>query len=171
MAMGVAASECIPYLDGITNAAIATGAGQLGINTLSEAIGRMSSKGKVQLEELNRFMEMGIPAVKILGNAYGLTEESIYKMMETGELLASDALPKLLEGMNEGTDGVNGATAAYGGLAKEMKGTLSGAMDSLNSKFRNMAIGIWNAEEAYPELINTIQTFTASLDVLPAIFA
>ena len=171
MAMGVAANECIPYLEGITNAAIATGYGQVGVNSLSEAIGRMSSKGKIQLEELNRFMEMGIPAVKILGNAYGVTGESIYKMMETGELLASDALPKLLEGMNEGTDGVNGATAAYGGLAKEMKGTLSGAMDSLNSKFRNMAIGIWNAEEAYPELINTIQTFTASLDVLPAVFA
>lgn len=169
-AMGVAAENVIPYLEKMTNAAIATGAGQEGINTLTEAIGRMSSKGKIQLEELNRIIELGVPAVKILGNAYGKTEEKIYDMMSGGELLAKDALPKLLEGMNNGTNGVNGMTAAYGGLASEMKGTLSGALDSLHSKFRNMSLQIWDAENAYPELTNVIKDFTNSLDVVPKIF-
>lgn len=169
-AMGVAAENVIPYLEKMTNAAIATGAGQEGINTLTEAIGRMSSKGKIQLKELNRIIELGVPAVKILGNAYGKTEEKIYDMMSGGELLAKDALPKLLEGMNNGTNGVNGMTAAYGGLASEMKGTLSGALDSLHSKFRNMSLQIWDAENSYPELTNVIKDFTNSLDVVPKIF-
>ena len=170
VAMGVAAKDTIPYLDGITNAAIATGAGQEGITTLSEAIGRMSSKGKIQLEELNRMIEMGVPAVKILGNAYGVTEMEIYDMMKSGELLTDEALPKLLDGMNNGTNGVNGMTAAYGGLAGEMKGTLAGALDSLHSKFRNMSVEMWNSEEAYPILQEVIKSFTKTLEVLPKVF-
>lgn len=170
VAMGVAAKDAIPYLDGITNATIATGAGQEGITTLSEAIGRMSSKGKVQLEELNRMIEMGVPAVKILGNAYGVTEMQIYDMMKKGELLTDEALPKLLDGMNNGTDGVNGMTVAYGGLAGEMKGTLAGALDSLKSKFRNMSVEMWDSEEAYPILQEVIRSFTKTLEVLPKVF-
>lgn len=170
VAMGVSAKNAIPYLDGITNASIATGAGQEGITTLSEAIGRMSSKGKVQLEELNRMIEMGVPAVKILGNAYGVTEMEIYDMMKKGELLAEDTLPKLIDGMNNGTDGVNGMTSAYGGLASEMKGTLAGAIDSLKSKFRNMSVEMWNSEEAYPVLQEIIRSFTKTLEVLPKVF-
>lgn len=170
VAMGVAAKDTIPYLDGITNAAIATGAGQEGITTLSEAIGRMSSKGKIQLEELNRMIELGVPAVKILGNAYGVTEQEIYDMMSSSELLANEALPKLLDGMNNGTNGVNGMTAAYGGLAGEMKGTLAGALDSLRSKFRNMSVEMWNSEEAYPVLQEVIRSFTKTLEVLPKVF-
>ena len=170
VAMGVAAKDTIPYLDGITNAAIGTGAGQEGIITLSEAIGRMSSKGKVQLEELNRMIEMGIPAVKILGNAYGKTEMQIYDMMKKGELLTDEALPKLIDGMNNGTNGVNGMTSAYGGLASEMKGTLAGALDSLRSKFRNMSVEMWNSEEAYPILQEVIRSFTKTLEVLPKVF-
>lgn len=170
VAMGVAAEDCIPYLDGITNAAIATGTGQEGVNSLSQALGRMQSSGKVTLETLNVLTYSGIPAIKILANEYGVTTEEMYKMISNSEILADEALPKLIQGMNEGTDGAAGATAAYGGLAKEMKGNLSGALDSLSSKFRNMSIEIWDAEEAYPELIKVIQDFTSSLDVLPKIF-
>lgn len=170
VAMGVAAEDCIPYLDGITNAAIATGTGQEGVNSLSQALGRMQSSGKVTLETLNVLTYSGIPAIKILANEYGVTTEEMYKMISNSEILADEALPKLIQGMNEGTDGAAGATAAYGGLAKEMKGNLSGALDSLRSKFRNMSIEIWDAEEAYPELIKVIQEFTSNLDVLPKIF-
>lgn len=170
VAMGVSAKDTIPYLEGITNASIATGAGQEGIQTLSNAIGRMSSKGKVQLEELNQMIGMGIPAVKILGNAYGVSEQEVYKMMSSGKLLAEDALPKLLDGMNKGTEGVNGSTAAYGGLAKEMKNTMGGALDSLKSKFRNLSLEIWDSEESYPELQEIIRSFTSVLDVLPKVF-
>lgn len=170
VAMGVSAQNCIPYLEKLTNASIATGAGQEGINTLTEAIGRMSSKGKIQLEELNRMIELGVPAVKILGNAYKKSEEQIYDMMSKGQLLAKDALPKLLEGMNNGTNGVNGMTSAYGGLASEMKGTLSGVLDSLRSKFRNLSMEVWDAENAYPELTEAIKEFTGTLDVVPKLF-
>lgn len=170
VAMGVSAEECIPYLEGITNAAIATGTGQEGVLNLTQALGRMSSTGKITLETLNVLTYSGIPAIQILANEYGVTTEEMFKMISSSKILADEALPKLLHGMQEGTNGAAGATAAYGGLAKEMKGNLSGALDSLHSKFRNMSLEIWNAEEAYPALIKVIQSFTGSLDVLPKIF-
>lgn len=170
VAMGVSAEECIPYLEGITNAAIATGTGQEGVLNLTQALGRMSSTGKITLETLNVLTYSGIPAIQILANEYGVTTEEMFKMISSSKILADEALPKLLHGMQEGTNGAAGATAAYGGLAKEMKGNLSGALDSLHSKFRNMSLEIWNAEEAYPALIKVIQSFTSSLDVLPKIF-
>lgn len=169
-AMGVAAKDVIPYLEGITNASIATSSGTAGIESLSDAIGRMSSKGKMSLEELNKFLERGVPAVKILGNAFGKTEEQIYDMLSSGDMVTSKYLPALIKGMNEGTKGINGQTAAYGGLAKEMKNTLSGALDTLNSRFRNMSIEMWNAENAYPALIKVIRSFTDTLNVLPKLF-
>lgn len=171
VAMGVSADKCIPYLDGITNAAIATGTGEEGINTLTEAIGQMSAKGKVQLVQLNSLMTAGIPAAKILGNAYGVTAEEIYKMISQGRLAADVAIPKLIEGMNKGTDGVNGMTAAYGGLANEMKGTLSGTLDSLKSKFKDVSLQIWDADNAYPSLIQVIKSFTGVIQQIPKIFS
>lgn len=169
-AMGIEAKNVIPYLDGITNAAIATGIGQDGVDSLSKALGRMSSSGKVTLETLNVLTYSGVPAIKILANQYKVTTEEILDMISKGEILSDEALPKLIDGMNNGTDGAAGMTAAYGGLAKEMKGTLSGAMDSLHSAFRNAAIDMWDAEKAYPELINLLKEFKNTVNLLPKIF-
>lgn len=84
VAMGVSAENVIPYLENLSDAAAATGSGAEGIGTLSLAIGRMSSKGKVQLEDLQMFTNMGVQAVNILGNSYGITTEKIYYMMKKG---------------------------------------------------------------------------------------
>lgn len=170
VAMGIAAENVIPYLDKMTNAAIATGKGQMGLDTLATAIGRMSSRGKIQLEDLNRMIEMGIPAVKILGNAYGKTEEQIFLMMKGGELLSSKALPKLMEGMENGTKGVNGMTAAYGGLAAKMEGTLTGALDTVRARWRDFTVKLFDAQNAYPILTKLIENFAAAIQKLPRAF-
>lgn len=167
VAMGVAASDVIPHLDKMTNAAIATGKGTEGLDTLATAIGRMSSKGKIQLEELNRIIEMGVPAIKILGNAYGKTEEQIFEMMKDGELLTKEALPKLLNGMEKGTAGANGLTASYGGLAAKMEGTLTGAIDTVKARFRDMTTTLFDSEKAYPVLTNLIYNFSEAIKVVP----
>lgn len=171
IAMGVSAQNTIPYLQSITDAAVGIGKGQEGINTIVHAFGKMQSKGKITLEELNMVTEAGIPAIKILANQYGVTTDTLYEMIRKGELMADQVLPKLTNGMNEGTKGAAGITAAYGGMAKEMKSTLSGAIDSTKSKFRNMSIQMWDAEAAYPELISAVNSFSSSLDVLPGIFS
>jgi tape measure domain-containing protein len=167
VAMGIAANDVIPYLDKMTNAAIATGKGEAGLDTLATAIGRMSTRGKVSLEELNRMIGMDIPAVKILGNAYGKTEGQIFDMMKKGELLTSEALPKLMDGMEKGTNGVNGLTASYGGLAAKMEGTLTGAIDTVKARFRDMSTQLFDSEKAYPILTNLMYNFSEAIKVVP----
>lgn len=189
VAMGVAANDVIPYLDKMTNAAIATGKGEQGLNTLAEAIGRMSTRGKVSLEELNRLTEMGVPAVQILGNAYGYTSAQMFEAMKKGEILTQsfdnlseserqsyeqagfvgNGLEILLEGMNNGTQGVNGATAAYGGLAAKMEGTLTGAIDTVKARFRDMSTVLFDSENAYPVLTEMLNNFAEALKVIPTL--
>lgn len=147
LAMGFTAKETKKNLEAFTNAAIATGKGADGIDTLTRSFGKMQAAGKVTLENLNMVTEMGVPAIKILANQYGVTTEELYKMISAGEVLSEDALPKLLDGMQNGTKGVNGMTAAYGELASKMKnGTITGALDSLHSAWRNFALAVFDAD-------------------------
>ncbi|MGN1298084.1 MAG: tape measure protein [Clostridia bacterium] len=170
VSMGIAAENVIPYLEGITNAAIATGNGEEAITSISSALGKMTTQTKLSLEYMYQISDQGIPVFKILGNQLGVSTSKLMEMISAGKLASNEMIPKLIEGINNGTDGINGATSAFAGLATETKSNLSGAIDSLKSKFRNMSMEIWNAEEAYPELSKVIREFTKSLDVLPKIF-
>ena len=170
VAMGVEAKNVVPYLDAVTNAAIATGKGKEGLENLSGALGKMVAKGKISLETIQQFTEAGIPVVKILANELHTTDDAIYKMMSQGKLLTKDTLPKLIKGMQEGTNGAEGMTAAYGALAEEVKGTLRGSLDSLHSAWRNISIKMLDAEHAYPAITKMIRNITALILQIPPIF-
>lgn len=171
LAMGFSAEEAKTNLEAFTNAAIATGRGQEGIDTLTHAFGKMNAAGKVSLEGLNMITDMGVPAVKILANQLGVTTEEFFQMTRAGEVLAEDALPLLVEGMQNGTDGANGMTAAYGELAGKMKsGTLTGALDSLHSAWRNFSVELFNAEEAFPGIIKLVEAVTRVVKNLGPVF-
>ena len=59
------------------------------------AVSQMASKGKVQAEELRGQLGERLPgALGIAARAMGVTEAQLNKMMETGNLLASDFLPR-----------------------------------------------------------------------------
>ena len=59
------------------------------------ALSQMASKGTVQAEELRGQLGERLPgALKIAAQAMGVTQAELGKMMETGQLIASDFLPK-----------------------------------------------------------------------------
>lgn len=59
------------------------------------AIGQIASKGKVQAEELRGQLGERIPgAFKIAADAMGVTQAELNKMLESGEVIAEDFLPK-----------------------------------------------------------------------------
>ena len=177
LAMGFSAKEAKTNLEAFTNASIATGKGAEGIDTLTRAFGKMKAAGKVTLENLNMVTEMGVPAIKILANQYGVTTEELYKMISAGDVLSEDALPKLLDGMQNGTKGVNGMTAAYGELAAKMKsGTITGALDSLHSAWRNFALKVFDADtdkkqdEKLKKIVAFLNEVKRALDNLHKVF-
>ena len=61
-----------------------------------KAFGQMAAKGTVQMEELKGQLGDSLPgALKVAASAMGVTQKALIKMIEQGELLASDLLPKM----------------------------------------------------------------------------
>lgn len=66
------------------------------------ALGQMASKGTVQAEELRGQLGERIPgAFGIAARAMGVTEQALGKMMQKGEVVANDFLPKFAEQMKK----------------------------------------------------------------------
>lgn len=60
------------------------------------ALAQMMGKGTVQAEELRGQLGERVPgAFKLAANAMGVTEQELGKMLEQGQVMASDLLPKL----------------------------------------------------------------------------
>lgn len=76
------------------------------------ALQQMISKGKVSAEELNGQLGERLPgAAQIAARAMGVTTAELGKMMEDGELLATDFLPKFARQLNEELGGAAEAAA------------------------------------------------------------
>ena len=74
------------------------------------AINQMMSKGTVQSEELRQQLGEALPgAFTIMGKALGVNELELGKMMENGELLANEVLPKFAKELEKayGIENIN----------------------------------------------------------------
>ncbi len=66
------------------------------------AISKMVSSGNVQMDELRSELGEHLPgALRILGEALGVSQSKLNKMVETGQILAVDVLPKLATGYDK----------------------------------------------------------------------
>src|SRR5699024_11463724 len=54
--------------------------------SVSDAIAKMTAKGKVQMDTMNRLTEAGIPAMQIYAEATGQSDEEVEEQMQTGTL-------------------------------------------------------------------------------------
>jgi tape measure domain-containing protein len=88
-------------------AAIATAGARLKLGNEAvegslRAVAKMVSSGNVQMDELRSELGEHLPgALRILGEALGISQTQLNKMVEQGEILAVDALPKLAEGYDK----------------------------------------------------------------------
>lgn len=89
------------------------------------ALGQMLSKGKVQAEELRGQLGERLPgAFRLAAQAMGVTTGELDKMLEQGQVLAEDLLPKLAtvlhnEFGNAAVEAAQGAQAAINRLSSE----------------------------------------------------
>ncbi|EIT69461.1 MULTISPECIES: tape measure protein [Hydrocarboniphaga] len=103
------------------------------------ALGQMMSKGKVQAEELRGQLGDRLPgAFNIMARALGVSTAQLDKMLQQGEVLAEDALPK---------------------FAAELRRTFDTdaltRIDTAASNFTRLANEIKIAASAFGELVNT----------------
>ena len=64
------------------------------------------------------------------------------KAISDGTVDANWAIQALVEGIEDGTDGMAGQTAKMGGMMGELKNTFKGACDSMTSSIRNFGLAV-----------------------------
>lgn len=166
LAFGMETEKIIPTLRALGDAATGTGGGTEKLNGLSMAIGQIASKGRLQSEEILQLAERGIPALTLMANQAGKTAEAFQKDVTAGLIDADTAIDWLVDGLQNGTEGVNGTTAAFGGLMEQIKGNggITATVDSAKSSFRNMSGEL--LESLLPAIISLISVGTDVMAVV-----
>ncbi|BAQ84149.1 tape measure domain (tape_meas_nterm) [uncultured Mediterranean phage uvMED] len=94
--------EAQRIFDVVTKASASLGLSAQDTEGALRALQQMMSKGKVTAEELTQQLNERLPgALKSLATGLGVSESELFKMMERGELLAEDTLPKLADGLEK----------------------------------------------------------------------
>lgn len=90
--------------------AVALAAGNLGLSSdqakrALEALSQMASKGTVSMEELRQQLGDALPGVlPLLARQLGLTGQELNKLVESGGLLANEAIPAITVALNQLAD-------------------------------------------------------------------
>ena len=170
-AFGIETESIIPILGTLGDAVVATGGSSKDIEGLATVFGQMSSSGKLMLQDINQLTTRGIPALQIIANKTGMSMQEVRDAISEGSISSQDAINMLVDGIANGTDGIAGSTAKFGGLMEEMKGTLHGSLDSMRSSWRNAWADITsNMSEKGGTLQRIVVAITDVFKMLPAIF-
>lgn len=133
LAMGFQLEDLRPMLTAVGDAASGLGVGADGINRITLALGQMKAKGRVSSQELNQLSETGVPALRYLAEAAGITTAQMQKMIESGAVPADEAIRVLVEGMENGM----GAVKGFGGMMEKQSKTMSGLLSTFKDKVRD----------------------------------
>lgn len=126
LAFGFAADSIIPTLQYLGDAAAGS---QQDINELVNILGKVKSKGKLQLEELNRFTERGIVLIPNLAKQMQVSEKEVYKFISAGKL----GFPEVEMALKS----LNTAGGLFEGAMANLSRTVSGKLSTLKSEFNN----------------------------------
>lgn len=129
LGFGVAAEDVVPTLDAIQNAVAAMGGGNDTITSITYALSRMQSQGKLSGETLRDLGVYGIDAAAIVGEAMGKSGEEIREMAsKPGGIPVGEVWDPL----------VNGLMEKFGGATAGMKEQMDGAVDRIKAAWRDI---------------------------------
>lgn len=165
IAFGMDVKNVIPTMQAVGDAAAASGKGAEGFRQISDAFGAMQVSGTLSMEEMNRLMDAGIPALKILANETGQDVMDLKKVISKGAFESEEAIAALVKGMQKGTKGAAGETAAMAGIMKDSKDTWVGSVDSMKSSISSTMAKIM--EPAKPHIQAAMGWFSTQFSKLP----
>ncbi len=161
-AIGLTDDQIFQFLTTIGDLSSVVGSGAEGINRAVLAIGQMSSKGKVQLEELMQISEAfpGFSAIGAIAESLGITTAEAMKKVSDGAIDAKTGVQALLDGMAK----FPGAAGAMEKQAQTLLGVFSTFKDTVTQALAN-AIA-----PAIPEIKEQLTAITPIIgDALDAI--
>lgn len=161
IATGMQAEKVNKTIQAINDAAFGVGRGEESASFMLNAFAQMQSSSQLYLEDLNQLQDQGVPALRILANQMGKTTDETKKMISKGLVPSSQAIDVLVDGIENGTNGVNGMTTALGGLAKTAGDTMSGAFSNFNIQMKSLGADILT-----PFKDNIINTFSETIKIM-----
>lgn len=105
LAFKFAAQDIIPIMNTIGDAAGMLGSGQQGIERMTLAISQMQAKGRVMGQELLQLAEAGVNAYQYLADSMGKSIPEVMKVVEKGQVSASEGINAILLGMQKDFQG------------------------------------------------------------------
>lgn len=155
LAMGFSASEVIPMMETLGDAASALGLGSEGVNRLGLALGQMQAKTKVSGEEMRQLTEAGVPAWDILAQAVGKPIPEVMKLASEGKI-ASQVFIDAFQTFSQQN---------YGGMMERQAQTFSGAMSNIKDSLTQGAAAAFQPLFAkLSEAAQHIAAFVSSAD-------
>lgn len=138
----------------ITEASSALGMSTADTEGALRALSQMISKGTVQAEELRGQLGERLPgAFQLMAKALGVTTAELNKMLEQGQVLAEDALPKLAAEISK----MYGAAAETAALE-----SAQAAVNRLSQAWTEFKINLFDNKAA----VNGINAITSALKTL-----
>lgn len=138
MGMGIAAKDVIPDLRALGDSVASIGGSAEQVNSVTLAFDQMTAKGTLDMGNMNQLMQNGVPsALKILADSYHVTTGQMIKMISTGKVQSSQALPLLVAGLEKGTK----SSAALGGMMDKQSQTFTGALSNISDALTQAMAG------------------------------
>lgn len=103
MNIGNATSEVTKWLDAVSFYGAGT---DEQLSTVTDALGKMMSKGTVEMEQLNRITDVGIGAVEIYAQATGQSASAVQNALSKGTISSQNFITTVSTAFEEGTNGV-----------------------------------------------------------------
>lgn len=103
MNIGNATSEVTKWLDAVSFYGAGT---DEQLSTVTDALGKMMSKGTVEMEQLDRLTDVGIGAVEIYAQATGQSASAVQNALSKGTISSQNFITTVSTAFEEGTNGV-----------------------------------------------------------------
>lgn len=121
-------SRMLDLMRSIGDAGSAVGVDASGMESMSAAMSRMQTRGRVDMESLNLIQERGVDAIGMLSEGLGKTKAQVLDLISTGKLGGEEAVQLLQDKMDEW----------YGGAMAKQSETFAGRASTLADAEKEM---------------------------------
>lgn len=169
LAFGIASEDIISTMTNLGN--IAAGVGTDKLPSLTLAFGKIRTKGKASMEELNILLEAGVPILDELSAGFGVTTQELFKMVSAGKVGFGDvdaALGRLATGNGKFANLMEKQSKSFFGIISNIKDTIGILARDIGQTLlptaKELAKGLLEFVEANKDLIKTnIQKFLGAM--------
>jgi tape measure domain-containing protein len=155
---GVPANDVIEKLGMLGNAA---GGNQQKLDQLALAYGKVQVKGVAMGENINMFLEAGVPLTQELAKMFGTTTLEIDKMVSAGKIGFKD-VDRAIKNLTTGS-------GKFAGILEDQSKSLQGILSNLGDSFGQMGASIVKSFQPVIEFIVSIaQTMINVFTALPS---